>query len=183
MSFSENNPVLRRTLKLVFAGLLVGMGVVLTRYLSIETPILRIGFSFIAIAMAGVLLGPAYAGVVGALIDVVGYVLKPSGPYFPGFTVSGVLHGLTYGLLLYRRRPAFWRVVLASFISAFLIGGFVTSFWLTILQSNTLVPGVYWSIFATRAVPALAMFPVQLVVIFALWKALQRSHIAIAVPR
>lgn len=172
-----------KTLKLVLVGLLVALGVVLTRFLSIETPIVRIGISFIAIAAAGILLGPVHAAFVGALIDIVGYALKPTGPYFPGFTISGALHGLSYGLLLHCRRPKLWRVLTTSTISAFIIGGFLTSLWLAVLQSGRAFAAVYQSILLTRVLPALVLFPVQIILIWAVWKSLEKLRFTAAVPK
>lgn len=171
---------MRKTTKIVVAGLLIAAGVVLTDYLSIRTPVVRIGFAFVAMSMAGILLGPVYAGAVGAVIDILGYFLMPQGAYFPGFTVSNILHGAIYGAFLYRRRVEFWRVGAAAALSAFGVGGFLTSLWLAILGSK-LTGSAYLAILTTRAVPALVMFPIQLALIFALWKALQKSHIVSAV--
>jgi len=45
-------------LKLTIVGILVAMQIVLTRILSIQTPIVRIGFSFLPLALTAKLYGP-----------------------------------------------------------------------------------------------------------------------------
>ncbi len=89
---------------LVNVALLVAMEVVLARFLSINTPIVRIGFGFVPIAICGMLYGPMMAGVAGAMSDIIGAVLFPTGAYFPGFTVSAALTGIVFGLFLYNRK-------------------------------------------------------------------------------
>ena len=46
------------------------------------------------------LFGPGVGGAVGALSDILGYAVRPTGPYFPGFTVTAALSGVIFGLLL-----------------------------------------------------------------------------------
>ncbi|QPG52822.1 folate family ECF transporter S component [Heyndrickxia coagulans] len=103
--------------KIVFAGLFIALEVIFTRFLSIQTPIIRIGFTFIPTALSAVLLGPLFAGITAGLADIIGMVLFSGGAaYFPGFTLSAFLSGAIYGLFLYRKSVRFWRVCMAVLI-------------------------------------------------------------------
>ena len=93
-------------------ALLTAVEVVLSRFLSISTWNIKIGFSFIPIVVAAILYGPIEAGVVGALSDFLGAILFPIGAYFPGFTLTAFLTGCVYGLFLHRRQG--WPQILAS---------------------------------------------------------------------
>ena len=64
---------------------LIALNVVITRFLSISTPIFRIGFSFLTIVCAATLFGPIEAAIVGGLGDLLGALLFPSGPFFPAY--------------------------------------------------------------------------------------------------
>ena len=75
--------------KLVILGVLVAMEVVLSRFVSISTWNMKIGFAFIPVAAAAILLGPVEAAVCGGLADFLGATLFPIGTYFPGFTAGG----------------------------------------------------------------------------------------------
>ncbi len=161
-----------KTRKIVILALLIALGVILSRFLSIQTPVLRIGFAFVALAAAGILYGPVYGGIVGGLIDIVGYLAFPDGAYFPGITLSGVLSGVTYGLFLHRKTPSLPRVTIASAISAFAISGLLTTYWLTIIiPGQTFVP-----LLLTRVLSTAVLFPVQIVVIFSVWKAMEKTR-------
>ena len=69
-------------------GLLVAVEIVLSRFCSINAWDLKIGFSFLPVAVAAMRLGPLEAAVVAAVSDFVGAVLFPIGAYFPGFTLT-----------------------------------------------------------------------------------------------
>ena len=70
---------------IVYLGVLTALEIVLSRFLSISAWNLKIGFSSVPVALAGMLFGPLAGGIVGALGDLLGAVLFPIGPYFPGF--------------------------------------------------------------------------------------------------
>jgi ECF transporter S component (folate family) len=92
-----------RTKTLVFVSLLIAMEVIFTRFLSVQTPILRIGFGFIPVAFAGIMFGPIIAGLTGAVADIIGVLLFPAGSFFPGFTLSAFLGGAAYGVFLHKK--------------------------------------------------------------------------------
>ena len=94
-------------LNLVCCALLIALQVVLSRWLSFQTWNLKIGFSFVPVVLAARLFGPVEAMLVYGIGDVVGTLLFPVGPYFPGFTVSAVLSGLIYGLFLYKKNGSY----------------------------------------------------------------------------
>ena len=82
----------------IMAALLVALHTVFAMFLSIQvTDSLRISVSFIANVAAGCLFGPVMGFVCGGIGDIIQFVLKPTGPYFPGWTLSAALAGFIYG--------------------------------------------------------------------------------------
>ena len=49
------------TSRLVIMAFLIAMEIILTRFCSINTPILRIGFGFLPVAMMGIMFGPVWS--------------------------------------------------------------------------------------------------------------------------
>ncbi len=88
------------TKTLTLSALLAALEIVLSRFLSISAWNTKIGFAFVPVALAALLLGPLNAGIVAALADFLGALLFPVGPYFPGFTLTAFLMGLCYGVFL-----------------------------------------------------------------------------------
>ena len=145
---------------LVILAALVALNVVLTRFLSIQAWNVRVGFSFLTIVAAAVFYGPVEAACVGALGDLVGAVLFPSGPYFPGFTLTAALTGLVYGFFLSKDRVKPLRTVAAVAIVQFLLGMLLNSFWISLLYGKG-----FLALLPTRAAQAVLLFIVQSVLI------------------
>ncbi|HOE57609.1 MAG TPA: folate family ECF transporter S component, partial [Bacillota bacterium] len=55
-----------------FVGLLISMEIIFTRFLALQTPIIRIGFGFIPIAFSGIMFGPVIGGLTAAIADILG---------------------------------------------------------------------------------------------------------------
>ena len=127
--------VKKTTVRLTVMAMLIGLEIVLSRFLSIPTSITKIGFAFVPVAAAALLLGPLAAGAVGALGDLLGALLFPIGAYFPGFTLTAFLMGLCYGLFLYKD-AAFWRVIAAVGVHQFVLSMLLNSLWLWIISTS-----------------------------------------------
>ena len=129
-----------RLVMIITMALLIAIEVVLTRFLSFNTQFLRIGFGFLPVAVMGMLYGPLWAGIGYAIGDVLGMLIFPSGPYFPGFTLSAFLTVLVYGLLLYKKEVTWQRALIASLIISVFINLGLDTLWLSILYGKAYVP-------------------------------------------
>jgi len=94
---------MNKTRIISFCGIAIALGVILSRFLSINTPIVQISFSFVPIIIVAEVLGWKYSTIVAASIDLIGALLFPFGTYFFGFTVSAALSGFIYGICLYHK--------------------------------------------------------------------------------
>ena len=86
--------------KVIIAALMLAATIVLSRFLSVKTPIIVISFSYIPIMLCAILLGPWWTMLVAGLADLIGALLFPFGAYFVGYTISATLSGLIYGIFL-----------------------------------------------------------------------------------
>ena len=150
------------TRMLAMLGVLLALDIVLTRFLSITAWNIRIGFGFVPVVLAAMLFGPLPAAIMAALADFLGAILFPTGPYFPGFTLTACLTGLTFGLLIYKKH-SLKNTVLAVVIVQFILGLLLNTLWISILYSSPFVP-----LLATRVVQSVFLSVVQIVTIQAL---------------
>lgn len=149
-------------------SLLAAMNVVFARFLSIQAWNVRIGFSFLPIALAGMLFGPLPAGIVGAIGDAVGAILFPTGAYFPGFTLTAFINGAIFGLCLYKKRG--WVNILAAvLLNQAVCSLLLNSLWISVLYGSPFVP-----LMETRAIQCAIVAPVQLITLIVLAKAYPR---------
>lgn len=116
-------------------AMLIAIEIVLSRFCSIQAWNVKIGFAFIAPVTAAILMGPAQAAVVAGVADVLGTLMFPIGPYFPGFTLNSCLNGLVWGLFLHKK-PSIPKAAIAAGINQFIIGLFITTFWISVLYGS-----------------------------------------------
>ena len=157
--------------KIILSSMLLAILIILNRFISIKTEILVVSFSFVPIMMAAIWLGPKYSTIIALLGDLLGAILFPFGPYFPGFTVSSAISGLIYGIFLYNNgkqmsnKKLLLRLALSSLIQLVIVNIFITSLWIHILYGRA-----YLAIMAGRTITQIIMFPIQIVTIYALEK-------------
>ena len=156
------------TRNIVYLAVLIALEIVLNRFLSINTPVVKIGFAFVPIAVAGLLFGPIPAAIVAALADLLGAVLFPTGTIFLGITLTAFLKGISWGLFLHKKQTVPY-IVLAVLVDQIVLSYFLNSYWLSILMGAP-----YASLLATRIVQTAILIPVEFVVVFAITKALGR---------
>lgn len=86
------------------SAMMVAVFVVLSLTNISITQICEIRLTFIPLALCGMMLGPSTTIFVAVLGDILGYLVHPTGPFFPGFTISFALIGLIYGVAFYKRK-------------------------------------------------------------------------------
>ncbi len=146
---------------LIRLALLIALEVVLNRFLSISTPLVKIGFAFVPLAMAGILYGPKGGMVVGGVADFLGAVLFPIGPYHPGFTLVAILKGLVWGVALQDGGcEKLGRITVAGLISGVVLSLGLNTIWIHQLYGTPVL-----ALLGTRAVQELLVVPLQIVVI------------------
>lgn len=137
-------------------GILVAMEIILARF-SIHTWNLKIGFSFIPVVVAAIFYGPVTAGLVGAIGDIMGYILFPVGAYFPGFTLTAFVTGMIFGFFL-RKSQSVLNIVLAVLCVQIFVSQFMNTYWISFLYGSP-----YWALFATRIYQTAAMIAVEII--------------------
>ena len=128
---------LLNTRNMVLCGLMAALAVVLGMVASIDLgPYIRIGFSGLPNRVVECLFGPVTGCLFGGMLDVLKYVLKPTGPFFFGFTFNAMVAGLIYGTLLYRNPVTVKRVVAAEFLIKLLVNCLLNTLWISILYGK-----------------------------------------------
>lgn len=152
-------PVSSKTKRLTVGALCLALSVVFSLFSVPILNILEIRFNTIVLAVAGSLLGPGYGAIIGGLSDVLGYLIKPTGPFFPGFTVSSILSGVIFGLFLHKNAD-FKHIVLACVINGVCINFLLNSLWLSMLYGNAFI-----AVLATRVVSQAILLPINIAIL------------------
>lgn len=153
------------TRKLAVSAMLITLDLVLTRVLAINTPLMKIGFGFAAVAVSAMLYGPFWAMLTAALGDIVGALLIPVGAFFPGFTLTAAVTGLIYGLCLYGHLGSMARPIMAALLNCLLVTLLCNTALIAYISGNS-----YAVLFTARIVQFFVMFPLESLVMIALNK-------------
>ena len=125
-----------QTKKLAVSALLITADVVLTRLLALNTPVMKIGLGFAAVALCAMLYGPGWAALTAACT------------------------GLLFGLCLYRR-PARWTwAAAAAGANTLLVSYLANTAMICLITGNS-----FRAMLAARAVQLAVTLPVQLLVL------------------
>ena len=130
---------------------------------------LKISLSHLALAPTAMLFGPVTAALQGALSDILGFLLKPTGPYFPGFTLSALLGGVIYGMMFYKTECRLWQIVLARLLIIVLINICLNTVFLTMLYGPSRLATL-----PLRVMKNLIQLPIDCLLLGAMCRLVQR---------
>ena len=157
---------------LVMASMLLAIAVVLGFYTLQLTEFIKIGFAYIANELAGMMFGPVVGSLIGALADVLKYLVNPTGPFFPGFTISGFLGGLIYGMILYKKPLSIKRVIVANTLVTVFVNLLVNTYWLTLLYGNA-----FMALLPARIVKQIIMLPIEVILFYGVARVLIKARL------
>lgn len=125
------------TKNIVLCGLMAALAVILSMVASIDVgPYIRIGFSGLPNRIVECLFGPVAGCLFGGMLDILKYMLKPSGPFFFGFTFNVMLAGLIYGAILYQKPVTVKRIVAAEFLTKLTVNCLLNTLWISMLYGK-----------------------------------------------
>ena len=100
---------------LVFAALMIALRLVMKQVSIPITPFLRINAAYFVNALGAMVFGPVFAALCAAVTDVLGYIIRPDGVYFPPFILTEIGGSVVFALFLYRAKVTTTRVMLSRF--------------------------------------------------------------------
>lgn len=160
--FQQSGKELGNIFNMTVSAMLLAIRVILGFFTVLITPTIKIGFSFLPVALSGMLYGPVVAGAIGGLGDILSYIVNPAGgAYFPGFTISGIIAGIIYGLFLYQKEVKLIRIILCKLVILVVVDLTLTTMWLCILNDKA-----FFVLLSARLVKNLILFPIEIAMIY-----------------
>ena len=171
--FKDSWQELRQVKVLVITAMLIAVGIILGFFTIPITPTQRVGFSSIANELIALLFGPVVSGLSAGISDILKHIIKPMGPFFPGFTISALVAGLIYGAFLYRRRLSFFRVLLANITVTIVVNMTLNNIWMAMMYGSKTFGG--WLI--ARAPIQIMMIPIDAILFFIIASMLKQAKV------
>lgn len=136
------------------------------------TEYLKVGFTFLPNKFVFYLFGPTVGGVYGAAMDILTFIIKPTGAFHPGFTFNAMLTGVINGLVLYKKPVSLKRILIANIINMVIVNFFLTTYWLT-----TLTGSPFLVLLPPRAIKSLIMLPIETLLAYSVLKGVEATGI------
>lgn len=132
------------------------------------TPTLKIGFSFLALAISCALFG-FWPNVIFAIIaDFLGWVVHPVGAYVPFFALILIVKALIYSVFFYKKKPVrIPQILAAEFLAALICDVLLNPLLLTVMYQMP-----YWVLVGERLLKNLILYPIDCLLLYLCFKAL-----------
>jgi ECF transporter S component (folate family) len=171
-AFSDSYKELKKLKTIVITALLMAIGIILGQFSIQISQSVKIGISFIATQMTANLFGPVVGGIMGGAADILKFIIRPTGPFLIGYTISAMLGPMIYGVMLYKKPISFWRIFLSKAVVAILINLLLGTFW-----SYHYFGAAFWAGIPAKLVQQVIQVPVQSVIYYFVMMALKKAKV------
>lgn len=156
--------------KIALAGMFMAMSIAL-QGISIPldpTRTLWMQVTFIVSMLSGLVLGPLLSLFRGAGSDLIGFLLFPQGPFFPGYTLSAALGAMIYSLFFWRRKVTSASILGAKATVSVFVNAALGSLW-NVMMYGTKAYEVYFGFSLSKN---LIFLPIEVLVVTLIFKAI-----------
>ena len=169
--FTASAQEFKKVRTICMCGVFAALAIVLSYVTSIQiSEHLKVGFSGLPNEFVDFMFGPAVGSIFAAALDILKFLLKPTGGFIPGLTLNAFLAGLIYGVFLYRKPISFWRILAAKLTVGLVINVVLGTYWLSGYYGWP-----YWSRLPDRILSNVIAWPVDTVLLYVLLKAFERA--------
>lgn len=153
-------------------ALLIAITVLLGIYATVRVgSAIKIPFKFISVFITAALFGPFWGGTVGALADIIAYLLSPvGGAFIPQITMIEFLYGFVYGLFFYNMSSWGGFKTMLKIMICVIFHIVVLNLGLTTYMLMPIMQMEYYPLLVMRAPAAVINMALQLVVLAVLSK-------------
>ena len=146
---------------LCLAALFVAMYVAL--YFLVSVPISANRYlmvTYLAVALCMILCGPLVGVSAGIISDILCFIIKPLGAFFPGYTLSCMLGYVIFGLVLYRKHITVLRICIAKLVINVFVNVGLGCLWSSMMSGKA-----YLFYLVESVIKNLVLYPVEVILL------------------
>lgn len=136
---------------------------------------LKIGFSTIVQQFVYYLFGPGTGMLFAGAMDLLKFAVKPTGAFFPGYTLNAMVAAVLYGFFYYRQKITLRRVLAAQFTVALVCNVCLGTLWWHMTTAKA--DQAFLAILALRAGKNLAQWPLNSLLFYGAWEFMERAGV------
>ncbi|WP_124068296.1 folate family ECF transporter S component [Clostridium sp. E02] len=129
---------------------------------------IKVTFSSIPNGIIAYLFGPVMGGLFSGCLDILKYLMKPTGAFFPGFTLVSILAGVLYGCMYYKKNITLKRILVSKFVVMLICNVILNTVCLSILYGKG-----FMIMLPARIVKNLVMWPIDSMIFYSLIKSME----------
>ncbi len=170
--FKDSANEFKSTRSLTLTAMLGALSVILGNFTIVVTSSLKISFFFVPTRLVYYLFGPFVGAIFGASIDILNFIVKPTGPFHPGFTISAAVSGVIFGLILYKKPLKFSRILVASGINMLIVNILLHTFWIYTIIGDAVIVSI-----PMRIIKNVGLWPFESLLLYFVIKAIESTGI------
>ena len=170
--FKESLTEFKNIKVLCAIGMLGALSIIINNFSIQIGEFLKIGFASECNVLVDCLFGPVAGAIFGAGMDLLKFLIKPTGPFFWGWTFSAALAGVIIGVGLYKKKVTYWRVFIVRLINSIVINVILGTYWLDVMYGKGFI-----ALLPTRLVKNVVMVPIETLIFMAIYKAIEKGGI------
>ena len=174
--FGSSSRELKSVRTITVCAMLAAAAIILVNFRIELTNTQRIGFSGIPNQLVAYLFGPAVSCLFAGALDIIKYLIKPVGAFFPGLTLVTMLAVLIYGFFFYKKPLKFTRVLAAHFLVCLVCNVILNTLCLSILYGQA-----FMLLLPPRVIQNIVKWPIDSFIFFNVAKMLEMSGVFRAV--
>lgn len=169
-TFSDSLKEIKNLKCLCTMGMLGALSIILNSFSIQIGDFIKIGFTSECNVLVDCLFGPVAGAIFGAAMDLLKFFIKPTGPYFWGWTFSAALAGVIMGFGFYKKKITFVRIIIVRFINSIVINVILGTYWLHVMYGKA-----FWALIPTRLFKNVIMLPIEALIFLVIYKAVERG--------
>ena len=170
-SMDELKNIRTLTMTALFGCMSVVMG-----YFTIQIgDFLKIGFSSVVQQFVYYLFGPGTGMLFAGAMDILKFAVRPTGAFFPGYTLNAMTAAVIYGFFYYRQRITLRRVLAAQFLVAMVCNVCLGTLWWH--MTTTQASAAFWPVFGVRLGKNLVQWPLNSLLFYGAWEFMEKAGV------
>lgn len=165
--FTRSAKEIKNIRSVCVTALLIALDIAIKMLTSIYTisvgDTIKISFAFVVLASIGMLYGPTMAFAAGAITDIIGFLVKPTGAFDIRYTFIEALGALIYGIFLYNAVNDKW--LLPRIVAAKSTVVIICNLWLTTWANASISGKGILALLPARAIKNFAQLPVDIFIL------------------
>ena len=157
----ESLKAMRSVHAMVLCAVFVALNVLLGSFTIEIGKILEISFTSLAAAACSYCCGPFLGAIGGVAADLIKFMIKPDGMFFPGFTLNAILGAVVYGMFFYKNHVTLTRAIISKIVVNLFLNIGLNTLWLSILTGDG-----YILLLVSRAWKNIALLPIEITLLF-----------------